>query len=372
MSSKSAPIIDSQRNKLRVTLVTAPTPGAVGLIQLMGEGAIDALQRLTQTTSWKPGRLRLVNFADIDRGLAVALRDDWVELMPHGGPRVVARLLDRLAELGASYDDAPPARLVYPEAASPLEADMLAALARASSPAAIDLLAAQPTLWSDWIEQSNLAQPGYDTQRNDVLQRSAELDRLIVPPTVVVVGRPNVGKSTLTNRLLGRSASLVADLPGTTRDWVAGLVELTPTGDGHRGIAVRWLDTPGLRVSDDPIETEAIELAQQVVASADVLIAMRDPDTDWPDANDLPCEPDVSLVNKCDANSPTTNEDDPAIRISALTGLGIDRLQQAVTARLALDLSDSPQLWAFTPTLKDLLRNGDTNALREYVAADSN
>ncbi|NJL31882.1 MAG: GTP-binding protein [Phycisphaerales bacterium] len=60
---------------------------------------------------------------------------------------------------------------------------------------------------------------------------------------VVVAGQPNVGKSTLMNKMLGRSASLVADLPGTTRDWVAGWVEL-------EGVALHWMDTPGLRHTD--------------------------------------------------------------------------------------------------------------------------
>jgi small GTP-binding protein len=334
--------------RVRVTVTTASTAGAVALIQLHGRGAADLLSRVTGKSDWIVARVRLSDLAGVDEGLAVLLRDDWGQLMPHGGPRVVHKLLDRLLELGACYDAEPAARELYPEAASDLEADMLATLARAASPAAIDLLLAQPALWERW-ERERHEPPA------DILRRSDALDRLVTPPTVVVVGRPNVGKSTLTNRMLGRTASIVADLPGTTRDWVAGLADI-------QGVAVRWLDTPGLRDSGDPIEQRAIALAQRVVAEADVLIAMREPEIEWPEKESLPREPDLWITNKSDIRSDEEREtasvpvgslavSRSSIRISAATGQGIPDLQRAILARLSLaDLS--PRVWAFSPSLR--------------------
>ena len=126
---------------------------------------------------------------------------------------------------------------LYPEAGDRLEAESLAAMARAASPAAIDLLAHQPSLWRMALRRHSAGgghDPDHagagsltDRHRVQILGRSEVLDRLIDPSLVVVVGQPNVGKSTLTNQMLGRSVSIVADLPGTTRDWVAGLAEIS-------------------------------------------------------------------------------------------------------------------------------------------------
>ena len=341
---------------LTVTLTTADTPGAVALIQLHGDGAVDAVRELTGRDDPADGRLRLRELGDIDDGLVVATRPDWAQIMPHGGPRVVALLLDRLTEWGAAYDAEPDARTLYPEAGSAIEADVLATIARAASPAAIDLLAAQPALWRAWID---------DPQPSTL---KPNLDRLLIPPTVVVVGRPNVGKSTLANAILGRAASLVSEQPGATRDWVGGLTELPG------GIAVRWLDTPGLRDSDDAVEQRAIALAQRVVADADVLIALRDPATDWPDA--LPREPDLWVMNKCDDPSEPglemrehSDSRGHPLRISAQHEINLDPLRNAIVARLGLDDLTIDQPWAFSPTLWAYVESEDLERLREYVTS---
>ena len=269
------------------SLTTSSQPGAVAIVQVSGgaDGVVELLEALTTPSAavdsrdltspgaaaddiskplgsssalpaapgavrprlnerWEVGRLRLCDFAGIDEGLAGRVSKTTAQLMPHGGLRVVQKLTAWLEAHGVppeAQSTAPEAQGTppkpngvdpeanaaelngslarYPEAASPIEADVLHAIAQAASPAAIDLLAAQPALWRAWFEA--------DPERpRPVVESSAALDHLLRPPTVVVVGRPNVGKSTLLNRLTGRSASVVADLPGTTRDWVSGLVEL--------------------------------------------------------------------------------------------------------------------------------------------------
>lgn len=329
----------------RVALCTPPQPGAVAILQLTGDGIDSVLEWLTGCSDWPIGRLRLSRLAGVDDGVAVKLSAEIAQLMPHGGPRVVQRLLDRLLSFGVAVDNKPDPQTLYPEARSPIEADMLYAMATAASPAAIDLLARQPELWREYIRNPE--------------SELCDLNALIHPPTVVVVGPPNVGKSTLTNALFGKSISLVADLPGTTRDWVGGLVNLvTPR---EKLITVRWLDTPGLRQSDDLIEQRAIRIAEQVIASADVLISMRDPETCHPSG--LPRSADLELLNKSDRSQPSASDEMP---ISAKYGKGLDALQHQVIDRLGLTTLPEDQRWAFSPTLK-LYGKADSIELQRYV-----
>jgi len=336
-------------------LTTADAPGAVAIIQIHGRGAAAITERLTGRRPDR--RCRLVRFADIDEGLAWALRDDWVQWMPHGGLRVVQKLTERLRDSGARpVDDVAPAT-IYPEAATPLEAEMLAAIARAASPAAIDRLLAQPAIWKTVPDTVSA-----ETVSGTVILDSP-LDHLVDPPTIALVGRANVGKSTLTNFVTGRATSITADLPGTTRDWVGGLAMLaTPIGE----LCVRWLDTPGLRGAADPIERRAIELARPLIKSADLLIAVADFDRSWPHAAALPRRPDLRVINKADRlAAPPPAE---VIATVATTGEGIDDLARAVADRLGLLDVPPDQPWAFCPALKDAVVADDIESIRRLAA----
>ncbi len=290
----------------RATILTARGPGAIAILQMDGAGADDLLgplSKLTGRADWPLGRLRLVPFADIDEGLAARLTPTVVQLMPHGGPRVVQRLLEWLAAEGVRIErsDAIEARTLYPEAESDREAGTLRALAQAASPAAIDPLLAQLALAFD----------PRDAVEGD-RERSARLNRLIHPPLVVLAGPPNVGKSTLSNALVGRSMSIALDQPGTTRDYTAAMIEL-------RGLVVRWHDTPGLHETNDRIEARAIALSKRLMQEADLLIAMTDADHDWPA---LPRSADLRIANKADLR----RRKDADLLLAAATGEGVAEL----------------------------------------------
>lgn len=348
------------------TLLTPPGQGAVAIVQVSGPQA-GPIGRLLTGAQLGPA-CRLVDIAGVDQGLAALPSPEWLQLMPHGGPRVLQLLAAKLRELGA-IEGEPDPRALFPEAESEIEASMLLALSRASSPAAIDLLPAQPELW-----KRAESRPLTPIQARQILDRSARLDHLLTPPTIALAGRANVGKSTLTNRVMGRRVSIEADQPGTTRDWVAGLAMLpTPIGP----LAARWLDTPGLRDTHDPIELRAIELARPAIASATLLIALRDPSCDYPPAALLGRSPDLFVCNKADllgadANLRRSHQLPPPqgeLLISASTGLGIDTLALAIANglglpdRIAADPLDAP-LWAFCPELKSRLQTIIESAAR--------
>jgi len=311
----------------QVLLATALRPGAIAVLQLIGDVG-PALESLTGVADWPAGHARLVRFGDIDNGIAVRLTNRTAQLMPHGGTRVVQRLLEWLTHSGvvlAATDTSP--QDLFPEARDRYEALALAAAARAASPLAIELLLDQPRRWRQAGELT-----GEDRGR------SQRLDRLVDPPVVALAGAANVGKSTLSNALFGRSMSIAADRPGTTRDYTSGRIELA-------GLVVDWHDTPGLGETSDPDEMKAVDLARGLLDRADLVIAMTDAEHGWPA---LPKTPQLRVASKADVE----RRDDADLSISATTGDGVPDLVAAIRDRLVppADLVH-PGPWLFDPRL---------------------
>jgi len=280
------------------TIATARSPGAIAIIQLHGDDVRVVLRKITGIDKWPVGQMKLVSIGGVDEGLVGRVNHHVAQLMPHGGPRVVQRLVSQLIELGAqpSTQIMNPSWL-FPEALDDYEAIMLQTLATAASTLAIAPLLAQPAIWRSGLRPTD----------EDIV-RSRRLSRLLNPPLVVVAGQPNVGKSTLINALAGRSVSISQDAPGTTRDYTAVQLDLG-------GVTVRWHDTPGLRETDDTIEARAITLAQRLLEQADCLLALADSEHDWPA---WPREPDLRVGTKADL----AYRDDADLCVSAMTGDG--------------------------------------------------
>jgi small GTP-binding protein len=311
---------------------TTPLSGAIGILHLEGDcNAI--LQTLTGSVP-APGSIALASLASVDRGLVARPTENSALLMPHGGPQIRRRLSEAVLAAGAVFID--PGHLdprrAWPEARNLVEACMLEALTRTTSPMGIDLLLKQPGLHA--TARSGGWRPD-DFDRD----RSLTLSALIDPPLVAIVGAPNVGKSSLLNRLAGREVAITADLAGTTRDAVTSRVVLD-------GLACDLVDLPGERESEDPIEQHAIRLARGFLREAALVIAVVQPD--HPDPPPLERTPDLLVTNKIDLGSPATE-----IGISARTNEGIPEFIRILRRRLVPDeaLQGSGRPWLFHPAL---------------------
>ncbi len=153
---------------------------------------------------------------------------------------------------------------------------------------------------------------------------------------VALIGRPNVGKSSLLNLFSRSERAIVTDLPGTTRDILETELVL-------EGVPVTLLDTAGIRPTDDPVEQHGIARSYKALLSADVVVLMFDLTIGWTAADaelldEIPSDvPQLVVGNKADIEPPLTDNVafnitsllHPVIRISALTGKGESELVNA-------------------------------------------
>ncbi len=153
---------------------------------------------------------------------------------------------------------------------------------------------------------------------------------------VTIVGRPNVGKSSLLNALLRASRAIVTEVPGTTRDVVEDSLNIN-------GIAVTLADTAGLRDTDNVVETEGVNRSRQAMAEADLVLLVMDSseplrDEDVKLVEQLPAASGIVVMNKedlaavADIGRIATATSAPIVWISALEGTHIQDLEQAISS----------------------------------------
>jgi tRNA modification GTPase len=317
---------------------TPGTPGALAVVQVRAGGAEGGIDGVLGRLGVRPvpeGKVGLRDLLGIDQGVVARWAGGSAWLMPHGGVAVLRALAGELEKHGIERAERPDPRAVYPEAADEVEAQMLAALARAASPLAVDLLLDQPRRWREHDLRGEAGQGETNgTRRRE--DRGTALNRLIDPPLVVAVGPPNVGKSSLVNALAGRSVSVVADQPGTTRDHVGVMIDMA-------GLVVRYMDTPGLGRRADAIEVEAEELARRIAASADLVLSCGDAGAEPPAVSSG--APTLRAALRSDLGRATWPHD---AAVSARTGAGMTDLVALVREALvpAAALAD-PRPWRF-------------------------
>ncbi|MFN7019954.1 MAG: GTPase [Phycisphaerales bacterium] len=247
----------------RFALRSPPSSGnaAIAIVELLGD--VDGVLATLDVAPIAPPGSALRPVPGVDTLVIARPASDRAFIFPHAGPVVLRRLFDALLRSGAELEhDQREAGLTTD---IDLREDLAGALAKAASPLAIDLLLDQPRRWSV---------PGLPR----VSETNARfLARLIDPPMVVALGPPNIGKSSLLNALAGRTVSIVADEPGTTRDHVGASIEFG-------GLVVRYIDAPGisLRPDPDPIQAQAQNLALRAAARSDLVLVCGDRASGFP------------------------------------------------------------------------------------------
>ncbi|MBQ2003587.1 MAG: tRNA uridine-5-carboxymethylaminomethyl(34) synthesis GTPase MnmE, partial [Peptococcaceae bacterium] len=153
---------------------------------------------------------------------------------------------------------------------------------------------------------------------------------------VVIAGKPNVGKSSLLNALLGHERAIVTDIPGTTRDVIEEYINLN-------GIPLKIVDTAGIRETDNVVEQIGVDKAQQFVKNADLVLYVVDAvqgltDEDREMLAEIKNQHVIYLMNKSDVGITDAARTDfanaiggaPVLEISAREKLGLDQLEQSI------------------------------------------
>ena len=366
------------------TIVAISTPrgeGGIGVVRLSGPNAIAIGQRLFHSKSTLGQRIRHVEFGQIwvggraiDTGLAWVFSaphsytgEDLVEISCHGNMVVLESVVEESIRHGAST--ASPGeftrRAFLNGRMDLLQAEAVVDLIQASSSASLDtayglasgrLSTMVRRLKGQVVKALSLLEIGLDfseedideigrqeiqTLMRDVVASSCRLadtfegtKRRIDGYLVALVGRPNVGKSTLLNVLLGEDRAIVSPIPGTTRDLVEGR---TVWG----GETLRLVDTAGIRSSEDPVEKEGIDRAARVVNEADLVFGIFDSSAEW--CGDdlavlelLPVQKSIAVFNKVDLpavldRTKVERRAVSSVEISALTEVGVENLKKEAT-----------------------------------------
>lgn len=176
---------------------------------------------------------------------------------------------------------------------------------------------------------------------DDLLTRATLSQTIREGITVAIIGRPNVGKSSLLNSVTRSDRAIVTEIPGTTRDSLSELVSVN-------GIAVRLVDTAGLRETLDVVEQLGVQRSREILANAEHVWFVYDSSEGWTTEDqaelDAVSRPTTVIANKVDKPA-SENQRDNAIPVSAATGHGVASLLESLAQNLSRDLNgDLPVL----------------------------
>ena len=356
-------------------IATAPGRAGIGVVRVSGPALAEFAERLSgKKPQARLAALTTFKAADgqaIDQGIQLYFPaphsftgEEVLELQGHGGPVVMQLLLQRCIELGA--------RLAEPGefsrraflndkldlAQAEAVADLIEATTAAASRSAMRSLSGEFSrevagLLKDLIELRMLIEATLDfpDEEVDVLRDTDAAQRLQKLQTevaglrdrakqgsllrsglhVVIAGQPNVGKSSLLNRLAGDERAIVTDVAGTTRDALRETIQI-------EGIPLHVIDTAGLRETEDAVERIGIERSWKEIERADLILQVIDARNgitaeDVEIAIRFPAAlPRIVVGNKCDlTNRPATSCDEAGVAhllLSAKTGEGMDLLRR--------------------------------------------
>jgi tRNA modification GTPase len=365
-----------------VAIATPPGRGGIGVVRLSGpEARVIAETMLRLKSQLAPGRAIFGELLDpdsserIDEAVTTYFAkphsytaDDVIEISAHGSPVVLRHIVELATARGA--------RMAEPGEFT-MRAFLNGRIDLTQAEAVRDLIESQTLFQAKVAAQqlegalSKRLQPikkrlvdliavmeaGIDFAEDDVsvlpaLEIRQRLNAIVKPLeqlqatfaygkivhegfTLAIVGRPNVGKSSLFNRLVERERAIVTATPGTTRDLVTETVALG-------GIPLKLIDTAGLRESSDEAESIGIRKSYEALGEADMVLVVLD-STQEPTAEDEKLMSSVSgrralaVANKIDLNGAQAcaDADLKVFPTSALTGVGIDELRQEILNQIS-------------------------------------
>lgn len=369
-------------------LATPPGRSGVAVIRVSGPQAGVILDATSVGPRPRPRQAALRTLIDdegdtLDRALilwfpepASFTGEDCAEFQIHGGPAVIAGLIDRLAALGGRPAEAGEfTRRAFEHGRMDLtEAEGLADLIDSETPAQRQQALAQMNgalrdLYEGWraelisvlaMIEGEIDFPDEDDVP-DALASSAgtALDSLIAALSdhledghrgerirkgfgIAIIGPPNTGKSSLLNAIAGRDAAIVTDIPGTTRDVVEVAMVLG-------GFAVTLADTAGLRDTQDVVESEGVRRALTRADSADLVVGVLDASSIWnQEMTPVLEKSDIVVLGKSDLARRLTLPDSFVVHseVSASTGHGVEALIGLLTEKVReqLGASEAPAL----------------------------
>jgi tRNA modification GTPase len=368
------------------TIAAISTPmgeGGIGIVRMTGPDAPRILSQLFSpgskppNTALTPRTLHYGHIADpatgerVDEVLAVHMPaprtytcQDVVEINGHGGIVALRRILALCLRQGARLAEAGEftaraflnGRLDLAQAEAVL--DVVRAKTEASLQAAVGQLAGRlsdqvRSVRATLVDALAHLEASIDFAEDEIPERDigadleqarAELSRLLADADrgiiyrqgvrAAIVGRPNVGKSSLLNRLLRTSRAIVTNIPGTTRDTLEEMLNL-------QGVPIVLVDTAGItEKTEDPIERLGIERSRAALNQAGLALLVVDASQPLTDADRaiaalIENRPAILVLNKIDLlmtpqYTPCTLLDAPSVPVSALTGEGLEALEEAI------------------------------------------
>lgn len=374
---------------IRDTICAISTPigeGGIGIIRISGPMAIKIADLIfhvrsglgvsslpTHTIHYgeiiNPESKEIIDEAllTIMRAPKTYTREDIVEINCHGGPLPLKRTLELIIKMGARHAepgeftkraylngriDLTRAEAVMEIIKAKSDAGLKAAIYQLRGRLYEEIRAIKDDLLDilsllevniDFPEEG--IEAPFDNTRSRILSLTERIDRLIRLYEggrilrdgfrVAIAGRPNVGKSSLLNRLLGEDRAIVSPIPGTTRDLIDEFINI-------RGIPIRLIDMAGIRSTGDPVELEGVKRARGTIERADLLFIMLDSSVQlYDDEREIIHETrgrrrliilnKVDLPKKIDINElQTLIHDERYISISATEGTGIDLLEDSI------------------------------------------
>jgi tRNA modification GTPase len=358
---------------LRDTICAISTPagrGGIGVIRISGAQARPIAEKILRLNapleSWTA---TLAELPEVDRVVVTYFAaprsytaEDVVEISCHGSPVILKHALQRCCEAGAQLAEPGEftlraylnGRIDLPQAEAIrdlIESTTLYQARIAAQQAEGSVSRRLKPVKEQLLELIALLEAGIDFAEDDIsvappeeiLRRldpvTSAIGTLIVSFaygklvhegfTLAIVGRPNVGKSSLFNRLLEQDRAIVTDIPGTTRDLVSETTSL-------EGIPVRFVDTAGIRIGQDLVENLGIERSYQAMADADVTLVVVDGAAPLKqEDHDLIARAREQGKSVVVANKSDLGRLDGIVAVSALTGDGVPELKKRLIETIA-------------------------------------